>query len=155
HALAPDGSWIAIANKEELVVFDGTGRELARRKGKAERLVASGRKLAIIEGRKVFEGVLDPVPVWTEIVLPLQPPHGVFDFIYRGDRLDLYASTGDLYEWNGQRAYTLSHFDRIASPLFATGDATVLIAGADGKLHFVNDLTTGTLSPASVLSRFR
>src|SRR5205814_2235105 len=67
HAIAPDGSWLALGTKTELVVMTAAGVEITRHAGPVEMIaIAGNRRIAFSSNNKIFECVLDPTPVWTE-----------------------------------------------------------------------------------------
>jgi WD40 repeat protein len=155
-AIAPDGSWAAVSDKKQVVLFDASGRELARRTVGAQRLIVSrDRKLAVIEGTKLFECTLDPKPTWTEVPVNLPPRHYLVDAIYRGGELDIFATTMDLYAWNGKTVFTRMHLDKIGFGLVGAGADTVIISNGDSDLTYLDDATRGVLHLPSVLAHLR
>jgi hypothetical protein len=158
-AIAPDGSWLALVDRQGGVfVLDATGKELTRRDGPHQRAVISAaRSIAVLtlEGKIAecrFEG---GTPVWTELPLPLTAPHRVLDLVYRGEELDMWATTGGILAWNGARVFQRMQTERITSRLFVAGGNTLIIPDVDGKLQYLNDAVHGALHLPSVVPRQR
>ena len=157
-AIAPDGSWLALVDKKSGVfILDGTGKELTRRDGPHYRAVASASGAVAVLGKdgKLAECKLAGKPVWTEIPLPLTAPQQVIDLIYRGDELDMWATTGAVLAWNGQRVFQRMQLDRLTGRLYVAGGGTLIVPGLEGKLHFLNDEVRGVLNLPSVVPRQR
>jgi hypothetical protein len=123
-------------------------------------VVSGSRALAALtpEGKVVECRLAGPAPgqgpVWTELPLALAPPLRVVDLVYRGDELNMWASSGALLGWNGVRVFTRAQLERIENGLHAAGDVVIASAG-DGKLQFVGDPTRGTLRLPGVVRRSR
>ena len=167
-AIAADGSWIALVDHEHgVIVVDPAGKELTRRAGPHDRVIVSGaRALAAVtpDGKVVecrFAAAAGPgpgpaaAPAWTELPLRLSPPHRVMDLIYRGDELDMWATSGALLAWDGTRVFSRGPLDRIENGLHVAGGDTLIAAGGDGKLHFTSELARGALHLPSVVRRPR
>jgi hypothetical protein len=158
-AIAPDGSWVAMIDRERgVVVVDAAGKELARRAGKYLRPVAGARALAVMadDGKIVeWRPAAAPASAWTELPLGLPPPHRVMDLIYRGDELDLWATNGAVLGWNGTRVFLRVQLEKLMNGLSVGGPNALVVAGVDGKLHYATDLARGTLQLPAAMPRHR
>jgi len=146
-AIAGDGSWIAIASKDAVVVVDPGGRELARRAGPAQRLIASrGDGLAFFADRKVVLGRPTATSPWRELDLAAWNPAIAIDIVFRGERnVDIYLASGKIVEWNGEHTWERLTLGGLSSRMFEAGPGVIVVAGLDGKLHFAGDVVTGEL----------
>jgi hypothetical protein len=145
-AIAPDGSWIALADKTTVVVLDGEGRELVGRAGAALRLVGSHHgHVAYLEPDKVTVCTLVPRPACTAIALPTSPGVVPVDLVFRGGELDVYMSSGKVMAWNGERMWERLRLGGLSFGLFVAGGELLVAPGIDGKLHVSNDLVRGEL----------
>jgi hypothetical protein len=145
-AIAPDGTWIALADKTTVVVLDGAGRELVRRTDDPVRLIGSQHGLmAYLATDKVVVCALQPAPACTDIDLASALPARPFDLVFRGRELDIYMSTGKVMAWDGQRLWERLRLAGLSFGL-VVADGNLLVApGNDGKLHVANDLVRGEL----------
>jgi hypothetical protein len=141
-AIAPDGSWIAVADAAMVVVVDPAGRELTRRAGPAVRLEASRTgELAFLSGSKVVMATIAPRPLWRELDLPALP----IDLVFRGRSVAVYVSNGKLLEWSGTWSRERLSLPGLRFRLLAAGEGLLVAPGGDAKLHFANELVTGAL----------
>jgi len=156
-SIAHDGSWVAVAGRTLVVVFDREGKELTRHVGPVARVIGSRfRSLAVmVDPLHVIECKLDPQPVWREVSITSQAPHRVIDMVYRGRELDLYMSNADLMAWTGTTLFQRNHVERLAFLAQEAGHETVIIPSADGKLHWANELGRGALTLPGVVNRMR
>ncbi|HWO19143.1 MAG TPA: serine/threonine-protein kinase [Kofleriaceae bacterium] len=152
--IAPDGSWIALLDrKRDVRVLDAAGKELVRRAGAHPRAVVSpsGALALLTDDGKVVACRPASAPAWIEVPLELPKTHRVLDLVYRGEELDMWASTGALLAWNGKRVFQRLQVDKITSGMYVAGGDTLILPGVDGKLHFLNDIVRGTLRLPSVV----
>ncbi|MGN6104267.1 MAG: hypothetical protein ACTHU0_04120, partial [Kofleriaceae bacterium] len=151
-AIAPDGSWLAVADRGTTSVLDPSGRELVRHAAEVVRLVPSGaRTLAILGPGAVVECRLDPQPACGEV--PLGPGRAI-DLAYRGRELFAFTSSG-LVAWDGARVASRGQFDGFSSRLMVAAGEALIVPTADGKLHYQTSLARGALVLPSVLPHMR
>ncbi|MEO7735249.1 MAG: serine/threonine-protein kinase, partial [Kofleriaceae bacterium] len=144
--IAPDGSWIALADATSVVVVDPDGHELTRHAGPVVRLVASTTgELALLAANKVTVCTLVPQPVWHELDLAAWLPAFLIDLTFRGHNLDVYVSSGKVIEWNGTRTYERLSLTGLSYRVFEAGPGLLVVPGLDAKLHFASELITGEL----------
>ncbi|MGE5185905.1 MAG: serine/threonine-protein kinase [Acidobacteriota bacterium] len=153
-AIAPDGGWIAVGDGKQLVVFDATGKELARRAGRVQIVVGRARRVAVLGDDKVAELVLDPAPAWTELAVPLEPKFHVMQLSYRNDELTVTTSSAAFLVRAGNT------FARRPLPSSLVWGVTpvrdVLVAlGEDGKLHYTSGLADGAITLPATLANAR
>jgi hypothetical protein len=157
-AIAPDGSWLALLDRTDgLRVLDASGKELTRRAGAYTRAVASpSGALAVLtlDGKPVVCRP-GPTPEWTEVPVGLAAPNRVIDLIYRGEELDLWATTGAVLAWNGTRVFPRLSLERITGPMLVAAGDTLIVPGPGGTLHYLNDAVHGALHLPSAAPRQR
>jgi hypothetical protein len=145
-AMAPDGSWIALADKTTVAVLDAAGRELATHPGPAVRLFGSRfDEVGYATRDEVWICKLTPRPVWIEVDLAASRPAFPIDFVFRGHELDMYMSSGKVLAWNGTRLGERLRPGGLTYRMLEAGDDLLIVPGNDGMLHFANDLVTGAL----------
>jgi hypothetical protein len=144
---------VLAGRKSGVRVLDPAGRELTRRAGPHSRLVASasGALAVLAADGKVFECRLAGTPVWTELPVPVAAPHLVLDLVYRGAELDLLATNGVIFGWNGARVFPRGQVERITGGMSVAGTDTLIVPGPEGQVHYLNDAVRGTLRLPSVL----
>ncbi|MEO8705316.1 MAG: serine/threonine-protein kinase [Kofleriaceae bacterium] len=155
--IAQDGSWVAVGSTKRFMLFDRQGKELLRRDGHVARIAGSrtGRIAVIADGSQVFELVLDPAPVWTELPIAQLPMKLVLDIVYRGNELELYTASADIMGWTGTRLFQRSHVDRIQYGMQEAADSTLVVPSTDGKVYWINEVGRGALVLPGVVSRLR
>ncbi len=145
-AYAPDGSWVAAADASECMVFDASGKELARREGAMNLYGSRERHLAVIDVKakvaRAHELSIDESR-WTEI--PSDPKAIVVAAHYRGHELDLSTSAGTIGFIHGTpvREFNVGEFNGQIIP--DAGPDVAIMQRSDGLLHFYNDGSEGTI----------
>jgi len=136
HAIAPDGSWLALGDKQQLVVLDAAGAQLGTRAGGVTRLVVSAhRQLAILDGTRVITGLVDQRTVtWTELALGRQPQDRVIDLAYRGAELDMFATSGELLGYRSWLYTARSGIKQFTWGLTPAASDVMIVASGEGKL---------------------
>ncbi len=138
YAIAPDGSWFALADKQGVVILDAAGKELGVRAGPSQRIVVSRhRQIAVLNDRSVHVATLGGP--WTELALGRGPGERVVDLAYRGDELDMYVSSGDLLGYRSWVYTAKSGIRQFTYRLTSAGDNVMIIPSGDGKLYLTGD----------------
>ena len=150
--LAPDGSWLALADAAGIVVLDRAGKELAHRSGiEQARLVIGPRKLAAVTHKTITELVLDPTPAWS--VVPLPADKMIVDAVYRGTALDILTFGGDVLGWNSGKLFSRGlQIDTITAGLRVAGDVMIATSG-ESKLHLLSPTMRTTLAMPTPVTR--
>ncbi|HEY0191622.1 MAG TPA: serine/threonine-protein kinase [Kofleriaceae bacterium] len=146
--VAPDGSWVAVADKAMVAVVDPTGRELTSRPiARALRIVGSRfGSLVVQAGVQVVMCALPAgaPPTWTE--LDVQPFGGIpIDAEFRGRELDTFMTNGKVVAWNGTKLFERTVLDGFAFRMVEAAGELLIVPGTDGQLHFSSDLISGSL----------
>jgi tRNA A-37 threonylcarbamoyl transferase component Bud32 len=150
--IASDGSWYAVWGAKLVVVFDRDGKELTRREGETSLVSGSRmRTIAVMSTKQVFECVLDPTPVWTEIPVTSKP----LWLLYRGRELATFLVDGTIQAWAGKKPYRRGEFDRMTPFMREVDDDVLVWLRDDGDLQWIGELGRGTLKIPSVVSRAR
>jgi WD40 repeat protein len=137
-AIAPDGSWLALADAKGLVILDADGKELGARTGQTTRVVASDhRQVAVLDDRKVL--IANVGGPWTELPLGRGPNERVIDLAYRGDELDMFVTTGDLLGYRSALYTAKSGIRQFSYRLTSAGDHVMIVPSGDGKLYLTGD----------------
>ena len=155
-AIAPDGSWIVVGGSKQVVVYDGTGREIARR-DLGHVIWASGsnnRKLVLMSAAELWELEIDRV-AWTPISPELPTNSIVMHAIYRGDVLTVLTSLGDVREWHGTTWVTRLQVGQMSSLLVPVGSDLLLLAAGDGHIYWISQTMTGALTLPSIVNTQR
>ena len=136
HAIAPGADWIALADKQQLVVLDPSGAQLGTRTGDTTRLVVSAHgQLAVLDDRRVVTGsVAKGAVTWTELALNRAPQERVIDLAYRGAELDMYVTSGELLGYGAWLYTARSGIRQFTWGLTPVGHDVMLLASGDGKL---------------------
>ncbi|MFN0247569.1 MAG: protein kinase domain-containing protein [Kofleriaceae bacterium] len=156
--LAPDGTWMALADKASVVALDMKGGPLVQRPLSAQaRLVLSPkRRLAVISDGHVYETPLQG-GAWADI--PLSPPgqpRMIADAIYRDAMLEMLLFGGEVYAWiDGRLVSRGMQIDTITAGLRVAGDNVLFAASAESKLHAQSSTMRLTLAFPMPLSRMR
>ncbi len=151
--IAPDGSWVSIAGDSDVAIFDGTGREVARKPVGHVMLSATSRsrKLAFLADRTVWEFDLDHL-AWTEIPTDISPNSLVIRIAYRGDALTEVTSAGEVREWRGVSWQIRAELDQLSAGMVTVGSNLLVLAAGDGRLHWVSSATSGELVLPSIIT---
>jgi hypothetical protein len=140
YEIAPDGSWLALADKQGLVVLDADGKELGARAGETTRIAVSGqRQIAVLDDRRVQVATLGGPLAWTELTLGRGPAERVVDLAYRNDELDMYVTSGDLLGYRRWVYTAKSGIRQFSFRLTPVGDGVMVIPSGDGKLYLTGD----------------
>ncbi len=151
--IAPDGSWFAFVDGGEVIAIDVTGRELARRRLDALRVLASAhRTLAVIVGPELFELALAPTPTWTTVPVALTKGDLIINLVHRGREVLVVTTKGTVIGWNGTRVIERAAFERMGYDIAVGGDGVAIVRAHDGRLRFFADHLRGALTlPSSLL----
>jgi len=145
--MSADGNLIVAGSKNGIVVFDGAGKELARKLGyyPVFRVSRSGT-VATISDTKVFELKPTAQPTWTEIPLGLEGPSvRPLIIMYRGDELEVLTSKFELLAWTGKYVYRRKQLDNISPAIREIGLDSIVLATAAGKLDVVYSLGVASI----------
>ncbi|MEO7094633.1 MAG: hypothetical protein ABI175_15355, partial [Polyangiales bacterium] len=139
-AIAPDGSWFALVDKQGIVVLDATGKEIGARAGTVHRIAVSDhRRIAILDDRKVVISTVDAPMQWTEIDATRTVNTRVLDLAFRGEELDFYVSNGDVLAYRNYVFTNRTGVRQFTYRLTEAGDHVMIIPSNDGKLYLTGD----------------
>lgn len=147
QVIAPDGSWVALVDRQGIVVLDAKGNELGSRAGTIHRIAASDRRrVAVLDDRKLWISTIGPDMQWTEIEASRSPVTRVVDLAFRGDELHFYVTNGDVLAY---RSFVFTSFTALRGftyRLTEAGDGVMIAASSDGKLYLSSDLVSRAVS---------
>ena len=93
----------------------------------------------------MYELAIDSQPTWT--VVPLDDPKTiVIAAHYRGRQLELLTSIGTLIFLDGKRIRQVQTRELDAQMIPDAGPDVAITPGRDGRLHFYNDVTEGSIA---------
>ncbi len=140
QAIAPDGSWIALADKQGLVVLDAAGKELGSHAGAIQRLAVSDhRRIAVLDGVKLLIATVDAPMQWTEIDATRDKNARVLDLAFRGDELNFYVTSGDVLAYRSFVFTNRTAIRQFTYRLTEAGDHVMIVPSMDGKLYLTGD----------------
>jgi hypothetical protein len=156
--LAPDGTWMALADKASVVALDMKGTQLVQRTltSQARLVLSPKRRLAVISDGHVYETRLDN-GVWVDVPLS-QPgqPRMIADAIYRDEMLEMLVFGGEVHAWVGGKLVSRAmQIDTITAGLRVAGDGVLFAASAESKLYVQSMMMKLTLAFPMALSHMR
>ncbi|MGE0396646.1 MAG: protein kinase [Kofleriaceae bacterium] len=156
--LAPDGSWLALADKTSVVAMTASGTELVRRDIATQPVLVLSPKgrLAVIEGQRIFEIAVQEGS-WSEVPLssPGQP-RVIANAVYRGNALEILVFGGEVFGYIDGKIYARGmRIDTITAGIRVAGTDVLLAASAESKLHLQSPAMKLALSLPTPMSHLR
>ena len=140
QTIAPDGSWLALVDKQGVIVLDPTGKELGARPGSIQRLAVSDhRRVAVLDDQKLWIATVDAPIRWTEIAANPTPNTRVIDLAFRGDELNFYVTTGEVLAYRSFVFTSRTGVRGFTYRLTEAGDHVMIVPSIDGKLYLTGD----------------
>jgi serine/threonine protein kinase len=131
-AVPGDGSWIAVSNRERVVVYTPDGKELTRREGDYVLMRASPSKhLCANDGLQLVELELGGAqPVWREIPTAKHAKQAMM-FAYRGEDLTIGLSNSVIMVSREGRLSEATRTEHGPQLAFELGDDVMVLTGGD------------------------
>ncbi len=156
--MAPDGTWLALADHAEVVALDTKGNELVKRPltAQARLVVSPARRLAVISNLHVWETPLEN-GAWVDIPLSSKgQPRMIADAIYRGASLEMLVFGGEVLGWVDGEIYSRGlQIDTITTGLRTAANSILVAASAESKLHLQSPVLKTTVALPTVMSHIR
>ncbi len=163
--LAGDGSWFAVNDGKEVVVFSREGSELTRRRGDLTLASASASsRLAVVQDEHLMMLEVRPTPTWRSIDTSKYSPL-VRVAVFRGEELLIGMGSGHLLAYRQGRldeisrpelGVTFSHALGDDEHVFMVGNQTMLYVAWLGirTIHLPQPLTAPRIAARRGVRRF-
>ena len=140
QAIAPDGSWLALVDKQGIIILDAAGKELGARAGVVQRIAVSDhRRIAVLDDQKLWISTVDAPMQWTEIEATRSKNTRVIDLAFRGDELNFYVTNGDVLAYRSFVFANRTGVRQFTYRLTEAGDHVMIVPSTDGKLYLTGD----------------
>ena len=140
QAIAPDGSWLALVDKQGVVVLDASGQEIGAHAGWVQRIAVSDhRRIAVIDGTKLLIATVAAPMQWTEIDATRDKLTRVLDIAFRGDELNFYVTNGDILAYRSFVFTNRTGVRQFTYRLTEAGDHVMIVPSTNGKLFLTGD----------------
>ncbi len=155
-AIAGDGSWVAVSDKDLVVVFEFAGAELTRHAGTTSQLVASrGHHLALLDSKHVFETVVAKGSVWSELDVKVTWAISPIFAGYCGEELEIMMSTGHVLSQRNGRLVERARFDMTSSGFREVADDYLVFASTSSNIIVFGDWYNATINLPQPMVKLR
>ncbi|CAN5212786.1 hypothetical protein BH11MYX1_BH11MYX1_29840 [soil metagenome] len=156
---APDGSWIALADTQKLVILDPTGKVIFERAGEAVLERSTARRVAALDRSskppRALEIDLSATPKLYEYPILLAPNDFLMLAKYRGDTLSVSTVAFTNHYVDHKLIWTTPVSTIQANTADDIGDSIDVRAAADGSLRFSGDLPEGRIATPVPVAKAR
>ncbi len=152
---AADGSWLALADHEELVVLDATGTVLVERKGDAMLQAVSARHIAAIDNatKRAIEIDLDAGPKVFEYPVAVAAGNFLIQARYRGATLEVATGTFTNHYRDHKLSWTEPTSQVETNAALDIGDGFDVRPASDGGLSYTGNVVVGRISTPAPMSK--